>query len=97
MPQYVKGESGNPAGRPPGSKNKVKRDILERLGEWTTERLERYLSAIDNSDDEGFKKGFETVMKKIVPDVRGEQEDFEEDTEGGTTVIRKTVIIRADY
>ncbi len=97
MPQYVKGESGNPAGRPPGSKNKVKKDILVRLGEWTTARLDRYLAAIDNSDDEGFKKGFETVMKKIVPDVRGEQEDDTDDVPEGPAVIRKTIIIRDDY
>lgn len=62
MPRYVKGQSGNPAGRPKGAKNKREK-ILEMLSLRQESLFERALSMAESGDP----KIMSIMLERILP------------------------------
>lgn len=54
MPKYTKGVSGNPAGRPPGSTNKVpsNKEILDSLKRCNKAAINKLLSLLEAKSEE---------------------------------------------
>lgn len=65
MPKFTKGQSGNPAGRPIGSKNKSTqfKELLE-------EDLPALVSVLRNKAMEGDMSAMRLVLERLVPKVQ---------------------------
>lgn len=65
--KFKKGQSGNPAGRPRGSKDK-KTEHWEQLGEYLINQgAERFMRLLEESDDKEFKKDFALILQYFKP------------------------------
>lgn len=76
--QFVKGVSGNPAGRPAGSKN-LQKQLEDSVREYIAhpsrvERLKRVLDKVITKAEDGHMGAAKLLFDKIIPNAREEQE-----------------------
>jgi hypothetical protein len=88
---YLKGVSGNPAGRPPGSRN-IQRQLEDAVREYVVhpDRIRRVRKVIDRllqKAEDGHVGAAKLLLDKIVPNATPEGED-EKDANRNTYVFR---------
>jgi hypothetical protein len=65
IPRYTKGQSGNPAGRPVGSKNKC-----TQFGELLEDDLPALISVLRQKALEGDMNAMRLLLERLVPKVQ---------------------------
>ena len=86
MPKYTKGQSGNPAGRPVGSKNKCTqfRELLE-------DDLPELVSVLRDKALEGDMNAMRLLLERLVPKVQVVDMSLQADKEP-TTEIERVIV-----
>lgn len=88
--KYTKGQSGNPKGRPKGSKNKVKAQVVDVLGGFLVNNAERIQNLFDELTDPKDKLKFiVSVLPYIVP-----RQQSEKPAEDGSNPDRCVEVIK---
>lgn len=87
--RFVKGQSGNPAGRPPNSRNKLSNlrkelelAVIDAIG---TDRLKRIIDKVAKQAEEGNIRAAKLLLDKVVPNASNADEG---DNSGRTIVFR---------
>lgn len=83
MPKFTKGQSGNPAGRPIGSKNKSTqfKELLE-------EDLPALVSALRNRALDGDMNAMRLLLERLVPKVQTLDLNYHTDHQPITSIER---------
>jgi hypothetical protein len=72
--KWVKGQSGNPAGKPKGTKNKWRRGLDEAIAAVETEKGKKLLhAAVEMAYTDS--RMMAAILKKILPDMRHVEAD----------------------
>ena len=83
------GESGNPAGRPPGTRNKLitlrqKIELAVREG-MSADRLSRIIAKMADMAEKGDVKAARLILDKFISSAGGDEDEAEK-TQGGITI-----------
>ena len=65
MARFQKGQSGNPAGKPPGTKNKTTIAIRQLLEEHTDEAIQTMLKLMRSSDESIAFKASQEILSRL--------------------------------
>ncbi|MEI7982139.1 MAG: DUF5681 domain-containing protein [Bacteroidota bacterium] len=65
--RYKKGQSGNPSGKPPGTKSKSVVEIRERIKSFIDDNWSKVQSDFDKLDPEKKLMFFEKILKYSIP------------------------------
>ena len=70
MGKFIKGQSGNPAGRRPGSRNRITNEARQLIEESTSEILDAMVAAAKNGDTGAAKMLLDRVLpKRLRPEI----------------------------
>ena len=64
---FVKGNSGNPQGRPYGSKNKARKTLYERVGMIVEKNMGRLQQDLDSLDPAERVKAIVSILNFVLP------------------------------
>ena len=67
MGKFKKGESGNPDGRPPGSRNKTGNDVREMIGVFIAEKLPYLFKMFDKMEAKEQRIFITDLMPYYIP------------------------------
>jgi len=79
--RYSKGESGNPQGRPKGSKNKVKARVLELIGEFVEVNLSDIQKHYDELEPKDKLRFLSSMLNYVAPKQQGEPQQRDQQLE----------------
>ncbi len=86
---FKKGESGNPSGRKPGSKNKISEIIREKLSDFIDENIETIVEDFRNMKPSYRWKLFSDILPYVTPrlSATANQHSFEKMTDEELNLI----------
>jgi hypothetical protein len=86
---FQKGQSGNPSGRKPGSKNKISEEIRERLSHFINNNIETIIEDFKNMKPSYRWKFFSELLPYVTPRLSAtdNQHSFEKMTDEELTTI----------
>ena len=79
--KYQKGQSGNPQGRPKGSKNKVKDKVLNLLTSIVEDNIERLQEDLDSLEPQDRVKALTNLIGYILPKQQAVKADVTDERE----------------
>ena len=83
---FVKGQSGNPKGKPKGAKSK-KTQAWDELGDYIVNKgAKKYMDILTKSNQEDFQRRFETILEYFKP--KQQRTDI---TSGGEAIKPPTI------
>jgi hypothetical protein len=91
----VKGQSGNPGGRPVGARNKLQGDFCNALAADFAEHGKRALEAARNDDPMGYIKVVASLMPKQVEPTKALENLTDDELTAGIDFLRSHLVGRA--
>lgn len=79
--KYQKGQSGNPQGRPKGSKNKVKSRLLNAITSIVEDNIERLQEDLDSLEPQERVKAVTNLIGYIIPKQQAVKADVTDERE----------------
>jgi hypothetical protein len=70
MARYQKGESGNPAGRPEGAKNRVNDEIRNRINEYLSDNFDEVLNDLKTMEARDRVRFYIELLQYSVPKLK---------------------------
>lgn len=67
MSKFIKGQSGNPSGRPKGTKNKTNEHLRTMIGDFLTDAFPKMVEEFDNLDPHQQHKLFTDLLTYGLP------------------------------
>lgn len=81
-----KGRTNNPAGKPPGTQNKVGADRKKAIAEILESKADRFSTAMESLDDKEFVKAYIDLLAYNIPKMASAHLDIETNEDAKKTV-----------